>query len=69
VDVKLTKQLDENGKTHVVATKTETKIPADFPKYKDTGNPKQDRADYYDAKQKWIKEHPVEFEKIKHLHL
>ena len=69
VDVKLEKSVDQAGNKKVVATKTSVSIPADFPKYIDTGNPKKDRADYHEAKQKWIKENPEAFEKIKHLHL
>ncbi|HBX52494.1 MAG: hypothetical protein A2275_14470 [Bacteroidetes bacterium RIFOXYA12_FULL_35_11] len=69
VNVKLEKSVDNAGNKKVFATKTSVVIPADFPKYKDTGNPKKDRADYHDAKQKWIRKNPVEFEKIKHLHL
>lgn len=44
-------------------------VPDDFPRYKDTGNPKLDGARYHDEKQAWIKKHPKEFEKIKHLNL
>jgi len=44
-------------------------VPEDFPRYKDTGNPKLDGARYHDEKQAWIKKHPKEFEKIKHLNL
>ncbi len=44
-------------------------VPDDFPRYKDTGNPILDKTNYHDAKQKWITDHPVEFEKIKHLNL
>ena len=44
-------------------------VTDDFPRYRDTGNPKIDKANYHDAKQEWIKDHPVEFEKIKHLNL
>lgn len=44
-------------------------VPADFPRYKNTGNPKLDGARYSDEKQAWIKKHPMEYEKIKHLTL
>ena len=44
-------------------------VPDDFPRYKDTGNSKLDVTKYHDAKQEWIKNNPVRFEKIKHLAL
>ncbi len=44
-------------------------VPDNFPRFKDTGNPKLDRTRYSDEKQAWIKKHPQEFEKIKHLTL
>lgn len=44
-------------------------VPNDFPRYKDTGNPKIDGARYHDEKQAWIKKNPKAFEKIKHLNL
>lgn len=44
-------------------------VPEDFPRYKDTGNPKLDKANYHDAKQLWIKNNPERFEKIKQLAL
>ena len=47
----------------------ENGVPEDFPKYKNTGNSKLDADRYYQAKQEWIKLHPVEFQKIKHLTL
>lgn len=70
VYVELSKEIDENGQQKVVAKEVKTiEIPESFPKYIDTGNPKEDEARYYEAKQKWIKEHPQEYEKIKHLNL
>lgn len=69
VNVKLEKKIDENGKEVIVSETTTIRIPDSFPKYFDTGNPKKDEADYYDAKMKWIEENPDEFEKIKHLKL
>lgn len=44
-------------------------VPEDFPRYKDTGNPKQDCARYHEAKQEWIRNNPERYEKIKHLNL
>jgi len=44
-------------------------VPDDFPKYIDTGNHKIDAANYYNAKQQWIRNNPEGFEKIKHLAL
>lgn len=44
-------------------------IPNDFPRYIETGNPKLDGENYYEAKQAWIKSNPDRFEKIKHLSL
>jgi len=44
-------------------------LPADFPKYIDTGNKKQDLANFHEAKQKWIKENPERFKKIQKLNL
>jgi len=44
-------------------------LPSDFPIFKETGNPKQDLANFHDAKQAWIKANPERFEKIKHLNL
>ncbi|MBN2683192.1 MAG: hypothetical protein JXR58_11840 [Bacteroidales bacterium] len=69
VIVKLEKKIDENGKEVIVSETTTIKIPESFPKYIDTGNPKKDENDYHDAKMKWIRENPEEFEKIKHLNL
>ncbi len=45
------------------------RVPADFPRYKDTGNPKLDAARYHEEKQKWINKNPEAYEKIKHLNL
>jgi len=47
----------------------ENNVPNDFPRYKDTGNPKADLDRYHKAKQKWIKKNPERFEKIKTLNL
>ena len=47
----------------------EHNVPDDFPRYKDTGNPKIDLDRYYKAKQKWIKKNPEQFERIKTLNL
>lgn len=70
VVIELSKEMDENGNVKVVSKEiSRVMIPESFPKFIDTGNPKTDEANYHDAKQKWIKEHPEEFEKIKHLHL
>ncbi|MFH2094245.1 MAG: hypothetical protein ABIJ16_00990 [Bacteroidota bacterium] len=70
VVVELKKTTDKDGNTVVVAEEVErTMIPESFPKYIDTGNPKEDEAAYYEAKQKWIREYPDEYEKIKHLNL
>ncbi|MCX7954137.1 MAG: hypothetical protein N3A01_02985 [Bacteroidales bacterium] len=44
-------------------------VPDNFPRYKNTGNPKEDLNRYHNEKQKWIKENPEEYEKIKHLNL
>ncbi len=44
-------------------------VPDDFPRYKDTGNPKLDNARYHDEKQQWFQKNPDRFEKIKHLNL
>lgn len=44
-------------------------VPDDFPRYIDTGNPKEDAARYHEAKQIWIRKNPDRFEKIKHLNL
>lgn len=54
---------------NTVQYRKDNKVPADFPKYIDTGNPKQDADNYYLAKQAWIKNHPESFQKIKHLSL
>jgi hypothetical protein len=40
-------------------------VPDDFPRFKNTGNPKQDADNYHQAKQLWIKNNPEKFEKIK----
>lgn len=69
VSVVLTKEVDAEGNVKVITTETKVIIPESFPKYIDTGDPKQDEANYYEAKQKWIRENPEEFEKIKHLNL
>jgi nitrate/TMAO reductase-like tetraheme cytochrome c subunit len=47
----------------------ENNVPEDFPRFIDTGNPKNDLDNYYKAKQEWIKNNPEKFEKIKHLNL
>jgi len=44
-------------------------VPESFPHFVDTGNQKADEVVYFNAKQKWIKDNPAEFEKIKHLDL
>ncbi|MCX7863393.1 MAG: hypothetical protein N2449_10410 [Bacteroidales bacterium] len=44
-------------------------VPDDFPRYIDTGNPKEDCARYHEAKQIWIQKNPERYEKIKHLKL
>ena len=69
VEVILTKEISNDGKVITKKTVRETKIPEDFPKYVDTGDPKNDRVRFYEEKQKWIKENPERFEKIKHLNL
>ncbi len=38
--------------------------PADFPKYQDTQDPKQDKQKFAEAKQKWIETHPEEWKKM-----
>lgn len=40
-----------------------------FPQYINTGNEKLDEENYEIAKTNWINNHPLEFEKIKHLDL
>ncbi len=69
VKVELQKNLDSEGNINYNVKETRIEIPVSFPKYIDTGDPKHDEENYYQAKQLWIKEHPEEFEKIKHLNL
>ena len=40
------------------------KMPADFPKYIDTGNKEKDVATYKVAKSKWINENPEKYQAI-----
>lgn len=42
-------------------------LPADFPKWKCTGNERQDETLFEKSKTNWIKNNPVLYEKIKHL--
>jgi hypothetical protein len=60
------KVIKEQSKTSVM---TQEKLPSDFPLYKNTGDKKADGQAFHDAKQKWIKDNPERFEKIKHLNL
>lgn len=70
VYIELKKEKDEKGELKVVSKEVKRiEIPESFPKYIDTGNPKEDEANYYEAKQKWIKDHPDEYQKIRHLNL
>ncbi len=39
-------------------------LPADFPKYKDTGNPEADKLDYKTRKEKWISENPERYKAL-----
>jgi hypothetical protein len=49
--------------------RSKNNIPADFPKYQDTGNPKNDLTRYLEQKKAWIAIHPEEYNTIKHLSL
>jgi len=55
--------------TNVNNQETISQLPTDFPVFIDTGNKKQDLANFHDAKQKWIKENPERFKKIQKLNL
>jgi len=59
----------QSNQTNDNNIKTSQNIPDDFPKYIDTGNPKIDKDNYYEAKQEWIKNNPERFEKIRTLNL
>ena len=48
---------------------TTQKLPEDFPVFKDTGNKKEDRKIFHEAKQEWIKNNPERFEKIRNYNL
>jgi len=52
-----------------VNTKTVSLLPSDFPVFVNTGNKKQDLANFHNAKQKWIKENPERFKEIQKLNL
>jgi len=72
----LKKALKNNNTEHysscpksVNNSKTKSLLPADFPKFIDTGNAKLDDNNFHKAKQKWIKENPIRFQEIKHLNL
>jgi hypothetical protein len=41
------------------------KMPADFPKFNDTGNPRTDAADYQKRKRQWIENNPEKYKKLK----
>ena len=56
-------------KIHSEEYRIANNIPSDFPRFIDTGNPKVDGENYFNAKQAWIKANPTRFEKIKHLSL
>ncbi|MBN2682869.1 MAG: hypothetical protein JXR58_10200 [Bacteroidales bacterium] len=44
--------------------KTPAKLPADYPKFINTGNPEADKADYDARKKEWIENNPEEYKKI-----
>ena len=48
---------------------TTQKLPEDFPVFKDTGNKKEDRKIFHEAKQEWIKNNPERFKKIRNYNL
>lgn len=39
-------------------------IPEDYPKYKDTGNPKADEENYAQKKKEWIEKNPEKYKEI-----
>lgn len=39
-------------------------LPADFPKFQDTGDPKADQERYQLAKQQWIAAHPEAYQRL-----
>jgi hypothetical protein len=52
------------AQTEKVAPTQNQILPADFPKYTDTGKPEQDNQKYNAAKQVWIAANPAVYEKI-----
>ena len=52
------------AQTEKVAPTQNQILPADFPKYVDTGNPQQDNQKYIATKQAWIAANPAVYEKI-----
>jgi hypothetical protein len=52
------------AQTEKVAPTQNQIVPADFPKYTDTGNPQQDNQKYTAAKQAWIAANPAVYEKM-----
>ncbi len=52
------------AQTEKVAPTQNQILPADFPKYTDTGNPQQDNQKYTAAKQAWIAANPAVYEKM-----
>ncbi len=51
----------KSGKHELASGKT---IPADFPKYVETGNKEKDRATYNSAKLKWINDNPEKYKAL-----
>ncbi len=50
--------------TPTTASVSQSTMPADFPKYVNTGNKEQDDANYTAAKAAWIAQHPDEYAKM-----
>lgn len=40
------------------------KLPQDFPKFEDTGNPEIDKENYFKRKEKWISENPEKYKAL-----
>lgn len=55
----------KNGTSSSVKSGNNYSLPADFPKYIDTGNPTADRENYRKAKDEWVMKNPKRYEEIK----
>lgn len=58
------KEKDNQANEKVAIETNNNEDYSDFPKYIDTGNPQQDKTNYYNAKKAWATAHPEAYKKI-----